>query len=83
MVVLHWQGRRHCKAGETAPVSGIYKATHIEHRAPHEVFAIVGERLPPCRTCKNEVVFDVVRPVDYVLQDWDLARPSEWAERAA
>jgi hypothetical protein len=73
---------RHYRAGESAPVSGIYRVTHIAHRAPHEVILIAAEEFPPCRTCRNEVSFEVLRPVSHAMHDWDLAGPAvlmEWA----
>lgn len=63
------------KPGDKAPVSGIYVVTHAGHRPPHEVLIIRGEELPACRTCKLEVVFEVVRAVNHLTHDMDLAGP--------
>ena len=73
---------RHYRPGEAAPISGVYKVTHVSHRAPHEVLVIAGDEFPSCRTCKQEVFFDMVRALDYLLQEWDFAGPC-WTEKAA
>jgi hypothetical protein len=73
---------RKYRAGEPAPVSGIYKVTHIAHRAPHDVLMIVSEEFPTCRTCKNRVLFELLRPICHATHDWDLTGPTalmEWA----
>jgi PilZ domain-containing protein len=62
------------RPGELAPVTGVYLARHArQHRAPHEVVVIRGEQLPPCRTCKLQITFEVVKPVSHVLHDWDFS----------
>jgi hypothetical protein len=66
---------RQYKPGDFAPLSGIYAVTHAGHRPPHEVLAIRGEEFPPCRTCRLEVTFEVVRSVDHLTHDLDFAGP--------
>lgn len=83
MAVLQWSDRRHYKAGERAPVSGIYRVTHIAHRPQHEVVAIVEEEFPACRTCRNKVSFEVLHSISYVSHDWDLAGPADLMKQAA
>lgn len=65
--------RRDLKPGDTVPVSGIYRVTHTKHRTPHDVLAICGEELPPCRTCAGDVRFHITRTLAHMTQDWDLA----------
>jgi hypothetical protein len=51
------------RAGDEVPESGIYRVTHQEHRVPHEVTLIQGERFPPCQKCDGAVSFKMVRSV--------------------
>lgn len=51
------------KAGEEVPESGIYEVTHREHRVPHEVTLLRGERFPRCQKCDGAVSFKMVRSV--------------------
>lgn len=70
-------GPRHdgkaCKPGQMAPISGIYMVVHVAHRTDHEVIAIRGEQLPPCRVCGADVIFYLTQAVSYVTHDFDLA----------
>lgn len=51
-------------SGETVPISGIYSVVHREHRLPHEVTLLEGQRFPACSKCGVEVRFAIARPVD-------------------
>jgi hypothetical protein len=45
------------------------------HRERHEVVVIRGEQLPPCRTCKLNVFYEIVRPISHITHDWDFSGP--------
>ncbi len=75
-MTLHRQTPESYPPGAKVPLSGIYLATHLEHRPPHEILAIAGEELPHCRTCGARVSFELVRGVDLVTHDMDFAGPS-------
>jgi hypothetical protein len=64
------------RPGELAPITGIYLVMHgTGHRDPHEVVVIRGEQLPTCRTCKVNLLFEIVRPVSHITHDWDFSGP--------
>ena len=41
--------------------SGIYRATHGDHRLAHEVTLLAGQKFPPCKVCGRAVRFELVR----------------------
>jgi hypothetical protein len=59
-----------------APVTGIYRVIHQEHRANHDAVVIRGEEFPPCRTCRAAVRFTVHSQASYITHDMDFAGPS-------
>jgi hypothetical protein len=48
-------------SGEVVPSSGIYTVTHAEHRLPHLVTLLEGQRFPACSKCGEAVRFQLVR----------------------
>jgi PilZ domain len=70
---------RSYRPGDLAPVSGVYRITHLTgHRQPHEALLLRGEELPHCRICRASVEFEVVRMTSHTTHDWDFAGPSGW-----
>jgi hypothetical protein len=51
--------RKRYTPGEKAPISGIYQVLHHLHRKPHEVTLRAGETFPVCKSCANEVRFEL------------------------
>jgi hypothetical protein len=49
------------KVGDEVPESGIYRVIHRQHRVPHEVTLLQGEKFPPCDLCDDAVVFKLLR----------------------
>lgn len=45
--------------GEKAPCTGLFKAIHSSHAAPHEVMMLFGENFPLCLTCGGAVRFEL------------------------
>jgi len=62
------------KPGEKAPTTGIYTATHYQHRMPHEVFAVEGDRFPACRKCGDEPRFALVQSAHHIDLDRDFSQ---------
>jgi len=48
------------QAGESVPVSGVYRVIHAGHRPRHEVSMVVEETFPKCRTCGDAVRYELV-----------------------
>jgi hypothetical protein len=68
--------RKKLRPGALAPITGVYAVTHgVRHRDRHEVVIIRGEQLPTCRTCKLNVIYEIVRPISHVTHDWDFSGP--------
>jgi CheY-like chemotaxis protein len=61
---------RSFRPGEAVPESGIYKAIHARHRAPHQVLALAGTPFPACRYCGRAVRFRV----EGATRKWDQPR---------
>ncbi len=57
------QTRALLKPGDEAPCTGVYAVTHHGHRSPHEVSALKGEPMPPCRHCGQHVRYRLVDQV--------------------
>ena len=53
--------RRWFQTHELVPESGIYKVIHKEHRLPHEVTLLHGQKFPPCAKCHEAVRFQLLR----------------------
>ena len=47
------------RPGEKAPCTGLFKAIHSNHAAPHEVTMLFGETFPSCITCRDSVRFEL------------------------
>jgi hypothetical protein len=62
--------------GQMAPITGIYRVIHQEHRPDHDAAIIRGEQFPACRTCKAAVRFIVQAQASHILHDFDFAGPS-------
>lgn len=68
---------RKFRPGELAPVTGIYLVRHNPpHRAGHEAVIVRGETLPPCRTCKSQISYEILRVASHITHDWDFSGPS-------
>jgi hypothetical protein len=57
------------KTGEEIPTSGVYRITHSEHRLPHEVMLLRGERFPRCQRCQDTVEFRLLRAAKETSRD--------------
>lgn len=68
--------RRAYAPGEMAPVTGVYRVVHQEHRPDYDAVLIRGEQFPACRTCKAAVRFIVQTQASHILHDFDFAGPT-------
>jgi|SRR5690242_121359 len=48
------------ETGETIKESGIYRVHHLQHRLPHEVTLLQGQKFPRCAKCNDGVRFELV-----------------------
>jgi hypothetical protein len=65
------------RPGDRVPATGIYTASHYQHRMPHEVFAVEGEVFPACRRCRSNVSFTLLKTALHVEADQDFSGTSE------
>jgi len=55
------------RPGERVPITGVYTASHYQHRLPHDVFAMADDPFPECRRCGRRVSFvfsQAAAPID-------------------
>ena len=55
------------RPGDRVPITGVYTASHYQHRLPHDVFARVDDSFPECRRCGRRVSFlfsQAATPID-------------------
>lgn len=62
------------RPGDRVPSTGIYTVTHYQHRMPHEVFAVEGERFPTCRRCGERAHFTLLHEATRIDEDQDFTR---------
>jgi hypothetical protein len=65
------------KPGDKVPSTGIYIASHYQHRLPHEVFAVEGELFPLCKRCGMRASFNLFRVAADIELDQDFAASAE------
>lgn len=51
------------RTGLRIPHSGIYLVRHKQHRLPHEVTLLAGEKFPPCANCHAAVQFELLHSI--------------------
>jgi hypothetical protein len=61
------------RPGDRVPISGVYTATHYQHRLPHNVFAVVDVPFPECRRCGKRVSFSLSQSSPCIDADQDFA----------
>ena len=57
------------ETGAEAPETGIYRVIHVNHRLPHEVTLLKGDRFPRCIQCKGAVLFELVHAAPDLFRD--------------
>jgi DNA-directed RNA polymerase subunit RPC12/RpoP len=62
------------KPGEKVLTTGIYAASHYQHRLPHEVFAVEGDQFPSCRRCGNRILFKLIQAATHIAEDRDFSK---------
>jgi len=65
------------KPGERAISTGIYTATHHQHRKPHEVLVVEGEQFPKCRKCGIQVRFELLHTATDIKSDRDFGKTED------
>ena len=65
------------RPGDKVPSTGIYIASHYQHRLPHEVFAVEGELFPVCKRCGTRASFALFKAVADIAFDQDVAASTE------
>ena len=68
------------RPGDGVPATGIYTATHYQHRMPHEVFAVEGDQFPTCRKCGGRTRFVLAQAATHIESDRDFAKAAENAK---
>ena len=62
------------RTGETIRESGIFRVHHLQHRLPHEVTLLQGQKFPRCAQCDDGVQFELVlaAPADFTPDHKDM-----------
>lgn len=66
--------------GDRIPVTGIFTATHYQHRMPHEVFAVEGNQFPTCKKCGGRTRFVLLQAATHIDTDRDFAKAADNAK---
>lgn len=69
------------RPGIEVPATGVYTATHYQHRLPHDVFAVAGDLFPECRRCGRRVSFSMSQTVISIGADRDFCADPEPVDR--
>jgi hypothetical protein len=59
------------KPGEVVPYSGVYRISHVEHRAQHEGILLKGQVFPACTACGEHVRFQLMQAANPIEQQPD------------
>jgi hypothetical protein len=70
--ILDMPELRHLSASALAPVSGVYRVYHKDHRLPHSVYLAADEPLPACRVCGLAVEYGLLMTAPRPENDLDL-----------
>lgn len=60
------------RPGDRAEVTGVYRASHLRHRMPHELTVIESETFPECKKCGDKVHFELIHAAPRLKGDVDL-----------
>lgn len=60
------------RPGDRAEVTGVYRASHLRHRMPHELTVLDGESFPECKKCGDKVRFELIHAAPRLKGDVDL-----------
>lgn len=61
------------RPGDRVPITGVYTASHYQHRLPHDVFAMADDSFPECRRCGKRVSFLFSQSTTPINADLDFA----------
>ncbi len=60
---------------DIAVESGVYRVAHTQHRLPHEVVVLRGDRFPRCAKCNGAVSFELFYSAPFVVSTYKNALP--------
>jgi uncharacterized membrane protein len=63
------------KPADIAVESGVYRVVHAQHRLPHEVVVLRGDRFPRCAKCTGAVSFELFYAAPFVVSTYKNALP--------
>ena len=62
------------RPGESVLTTGIYTASHYQHRLPHDVFAVEGDCFPACKRCGNRIRYKLIQAATHIAADRDFSK---------
>jgi hypothetical protein len=60
--------------GEVVPCSGVYRISHVEHRAEHDGILLKGQPFPVCTMCGEKVRFQLIQAANPIEQQPDFKK---------